>query len=181
MAVEQAELKEIDREQLLRMVSTAVTSVFGTMLNMDVDIGQSYRVREAPTPDIGVLSLIGFAGKWNGTGSLACSPAGACKIADALFMTEHAAVDDEVLDGVAEMTNMILGNVKTELESVFGSMMLSIPTVIYGRNFTTRSLGKKEWLVIPFSSAGEHFEVCVCLVPNLEGESLFGNRCSLHV
>ncbi|MBL8233251.1 MAG: chemotaxis protein CheX [Bryobacterales bacterium] len=181
MAVQEAELEEIDRQQLLRMVVTAITSVFETMLNMEVSIGESYCVREAPTPDIGVLSLIGFAGKWNGTGSLACSPSGACKVADALFMSEHASVDDEVLDGVAEMTNMILGNVKTELESVFGSMLLSIPTVIYGRNFTTRSLGKKEWLVVPFTATDAHFEVCVCLVPNVEGESLFGNRCSLHV
>jgi len=181
VAVEQAELKEIDREQLLAMVTTAVTSVFGTMLDMEVEVGSAYSITEAPTAEIGVLSLIGFAGKCNGTGSLACSPAAACKVADALFMSEHKAVDDEVLDGVAEMTNMILGNVKTELEAVFGSMMLSIPTVIYGRNFTTRSLGKKEWLVVPFKTAFAKFEVRVCLVPNLEGESLFGNRCSLHV
>ena len=34
-----------------------------------------------------------------------------------MLMTESTAVNEEVLDAVAEMTNMIIGSVKTDLES----------------------------------------------------------------
>jgi chemotaxis protein CheX len=78
-------------------------------------------------------------------------------------MTEFTAVNEEVLDAFGELTNMIIGSFKTELESIAGPMGLSIPTVIYGRNFTTRSLGHEEWVVVPFDCAGHKMEVKVCL------------------
>ena len=78
-------------------------------------------------------------------------------------MVEYTAVDDEVLDAVAEVTNMILGNVKTSLEERLGPMGLSIPTVIYGRNFSSRTVGKQEWTVVPFDCDGERLEVQLCL------------------
>jgi CheY-specific phosphatase CheX len=67
---------------------------------------------------------------------------------------------------VGEMTNMILGNVKTELEELLGPMFLSIPTVIYGRNFIKRSVGKREWLVVPFEMDNERLEIQICLAQN---------------
>jgi len=67
---------------------------------------------------------------------------------------------------VAEVTNMIIGNVKTTLENRLGSMGLSTPTVIYGRNFQTRSGGKQEWTVVPFESEGSRMCVQLCLAQN---------------
>jgi chemotaxis protein CheX len=58
---------------------------------------------------------------------------------------------------------MILGNVKTSLEERIGPMGLSIPTVIYGRNFSSRTVGKQEWTVVPFDCYGERLEVQLCL------------------
>ena len=98
--------------------------------------------KEEAVPSSGVVSLIGLAGAWVGSGSLACSASCAAKIASALLMTPYTAIDEDVLDAVAEVTNMIIGNVKTALESRLGAMGLSTPTVIYGRNFQTRSSGQ---------------------------------------
>jgi chemotaxis protein CheX len=44
-------------------------------------------------------------------------------------MTEASSVDEDVLDAVAEITNMIIGSVKTDLEGELGPLGLSIPTV----------------------------------------------------
>ena len=41
----------------------------------------------------------------------------ACRICAAMLMTEAPAVNEDVLDAVAELTNMIIGSVKTDLES----------------------------------------------------------------
>ncbi len=58
-----------------------------------------------------------------------------------MLMTEAPSVNEDVLDAVAELTNMIIGNVKTELEAQVGPLGLSIPTVVYGRNFQTKTAG----------------------------------------
>jgi chemotaxis protein CheX len=61
--------------------------------------------------------------------------------------------------------------VKTQLEEELGPMGLSIPTVIYGRNFTTRSVGRSEWIVVPFECLSERVEVHLCLVPSKENKT----------
>ena len=83
------------------------------------------------------------------------------------MMSEYAAVDEEVLDAMAEVTNMVVGNVKTLLEEQVGAMGLSIPTVIFGRNFTTKSAGGS-WTVVPFQCFSESLIVQVCLVKSTD-------------
>lgn len=156
-------------DELVRMVSAASGDVFTTMLAMDPVPGEAY-IDSAPSLlTNGVVSLVGLAGTWVGTGSISCTAPFACKIASQLMMSEYDAVNDEVLDAVAEVTNMIIGNVKTGLEERLGAMGLSIPTVIYGRNFTSRTVGKQSWTVVPFHLGEERLEVQLCLAPNRDG------------
>lgn len=153
----------INREDLVALIREATENVFETMLAQPVAAGPDYVDSGTSNSSNGVVSFIGLAGTWVGTGSISCSSACACQLASALLMGEYAAVDDDVLDAVAEVTNMILGNVKTSLEERLGPMGLSIPTVIYGRNFCSKTLGKKEWIVVPFETNGERMEVQLCL------------------
>ena len=161
-----------DRDHLIRIARHATTDVFNTMLGLPIEPLEAYVETEPPVAATGILSLIGFAGTWVGNGSFFCSAAMACSIADALLMAEHATVDEEVLDAMAEMTNMILGNVKTELEEALGPMLLSIPTVLHGRNFVKRSMGKRDWIVIPFNCKNERFEIQICMAPNPNPDGL---------
>jgi len=176
--------QNVDNDRLIDMARRATTDVFVTMLGMEVTPLKAYVEAEPPPATAGILGLIGFAGKWIGTGSIYCSSAMACRIADNLLMSTHVAVEEEVLDAIAEMANMILGNVKTELEESLGPMLLSIPTVLYGRNFIKRSLGKREWVVIPFESGDERFEVQICMAPNHSHDSMrpgFSRPFGVHV
>jgi CheY-specific phosphatase CheX len=109
-------------------------------------------------------ALVGLAGPWTGAGSVICSPECACKMACCLLMTEYPAVDNEVLDAVAEVTNMVIGNFKTLIEPRTGPLGLSIPSVVYGRNFTIRNGVNDEWTVIPFYCGEQQFEIRVCLM-----------------
>jgi chemotaxis protein CheX len=122
--------------------------------------------RAPPHPTEGVVALIGLAGSWVGTGSISCSASFACRISAQMLMTKIESVGEEVLDAVAEVTNMIIGNVKTGLEEHLGPMGLSIPTVVYGRDFTARSAGEGEWTVFPFFDGEDRLDVRICLVPN---------------
>ena len=156
-------------EELVQLVSAAAGDVFSTMLAMEPVPGEAY-IDSAPSLlTNGVVSLVGLAGPWAGTGSISCTAPFACKIAAQLMMAEYEAVNDDVLDAVAEVTNMIIGNVKTSIEERLGPMGLSIPTVIYGRNFSSRTVGKQNWTVVPFHLGEERLEVQLCLAPNRDG------------
>src|SRR3954447_18981097 len=114
------------------------------MLGLTPEHQHAYQNAAAPLSGNGIVSLIGLAGTWVGTGSICCGVSLGCKVAGQLMMSEYDSVTDDVLDAVAEVTNMIIGNVKTALEDHFGPMGLSIPTVIYGRNFSSRTVGTQE-------------------------------------
>ena len=69
---------------------------------------------------------------------------------------------------MAELTNMVIGNVKTMVEERVGVIGLSVPTLIFGKNFQTRNSGNNEWVVVPFGFGGERIQVQLCLAPNKE-------------
>jgi chemotaxis protein CheX len=140
--------------------------VFSTMLGSELAGGEVTIETTTPEPNDGVVSFIGIAGSWVGTGSLGCSPAMACRVCAAMLMTEADSVNEDVLDAVAELTNMIIGSVKTDLEQELGPLGLSIPTVVFGRNFRTRSAGTTEWIHVRFDWDGDPLLVKMCLAPS---------------
>jgi chemotaxis protein CheX len=161
-------VQALSQDELVNAIRGATNEVFTTMLNLEVTAGEVFVEKEEAVPSSGVVSLIGLAGSWVGSGSMACSAGCAAKIASALLMAPYTAIDEDVLDAVAEVTNMIIGNVKTVLEARLGAMGLSTPTVIYGRNFQTRSSGNQKWTVVPFALGEDRMCVQVCISPNDE-------------
>jgi chemotaxis protein CheX len=159
----------ISQQALAEIMRTATLEVFSTMLNLPLT---AFEVRTESTntagPRSGIVALIGVAGAWAGTGCVACSGKLACRLSEQFLMTPFEAVNEDVLDAVGEITNMIIGNVKTHLEEIAGAMGLSTPTVIYGRNFQTRSARVHEWTVVPFECEGEALWIQMCLMPNQE-------------
>jgi chemotaxis protein CheX len=150
---------------VVESIVAAVEEVFSTMLDMHVERGEDYVATAVPPAEEGVVSLIGLAGRWAGTGSISCGAAFACRICSRMLITEYPAVNEEVLDVMAEVTNMVLGNVKTRLEEILGPMGLSIPTVVYGLNFTTWTAKTDEWIVVPFCFEDNRLDVKLCLTP----------------
>jgi chemotaxis protein CheX len=153
-------------DRFVKEICSATEEVFTTMLGLEVSAGEAVAEQSAPGPTNGVVSLIGLAGSWVGTGSISCSAEAACRFSSEFLMTKFASVDEEVLDAIAELTNMIIGGFKTKVEEELGPMGLSIPTVIFGRNFTTRTIGKNNWILVPFTCGEETFEIHICLAPN---------------
>jgi chemotaxis protein CheX len=137
------------------------------MLGLPLEIAPSVmRNHIEPETFHGVVALVGVAGSWTGTGHISCSPQFAQKVAGALLMTEYESVNEEVLDAVAEVANMIIGNVKTFFEEKLGPLALTVPTVIFGRNYQTRSAGVKDWVQVRLHSGDEAMDVNFCLMPS---------------
>jgi chemotaxis protein CheX len=166
---------------VVEAIRTATIEVFTTMLDTQVTPLEPFHEKRATAPVDGVVSLIGLAGTWIGTGSLTCSPEVACRVSSQLLLSEFDSVNDEVLDAVAEVTNMIIGNVKTILEGDLGPMALSIPTVVFGRNFTARSAGSEEWTVVPFDFPEGRMDVKLCLAPGQAHSHSLQSRFTVQV
>ena len=156
----------MDSKLLVNSVVTAARDVCSMMLGLEASPGEAYIDESAPTETERVVALIGLAGTWIGTGMVSCTPELACKISSLMLMNEYDSVTEDVLDAMAEMANMIFGNVKTELEEQLGGLGLSIPTVIFGRNFATRSVGKQTWTVVPVHIGTDLMELKICLTKN---------------
>jgi chemotaxis protein CheX len=155
----------IDRDALVRSVIDVTTEVFSTMLNIEVQYnGLAAAIR---APDLGLISMVGITGDWGGSGVFCCTPALASIICARMlgtdFNPDSPTIDDEVLDVVAETTNMMIGNIKNGLEPMTGPLAIGVPTVIYGRNFVFRNGCGLRDVALAFSAENEPFEVRISL------------------
>jgi len=158
-------IDRLSSEEIAAAVCSASQDVFSTMLQLALEAGPFHDEVAEPESIDGVVALVGIAGTWTGTGRISCSPHFACRVAGALLMQPYEAVDEEVLDAVAEVANMIIGNVKTIFEEKLGPLGLSVPTVIFGRNYRTRSAGVPKWTVVPFRCEAESWSISFCVMP----------------
>ncbi len=159
----------IDEDLLTESVKEATHEVFATMLGIE-PLYEGF-AGETRAPELGIISLVGITGDWAGSGVFCCSPALARVLCARMLGGEPASViDDEVLDVVAEITNMMIGNVKTALEYAAGPLAISVPTVIHGRNFEFRNAPGLRSLAMTFTAEGQAFEVRISLAPVADHE-----------
>ncbi len=159
-------INHIPPEEFAGAIRASVRDLFSTMLDLPLEDLPPRQIRDEPGPFDGVIALVGVAGSWTGSGRISCSPQFARRMAEVMLMSEYPAVNEEVLDAVAEVGNMIIGNIKTIFEEKLGPLGLSVPTVIYGHNYQAHSAGITEWTLVPFRSGEEIMNVSFCLVPS---------------
>jgi chemotaxis protein CheX len=169
--------------EIAEAIGSATIEVFSTMLGMEPVAGKM-ETGDTSGQRTGIVALLGFAGDWIGSGALCCEGRFGCRMAGQLLMAEYDSVNEDVLDAIAEVANMIIGNVKTALELRLGIMGLSTPTVIYGRNFETRNVGSREWVSVPFTFGEDVMAVQVSIAPNTKKDrvpppktTFTGNAC----
>lgn len=161
-------MTKLNHDDVVSAICGATADVFSTMLGLELTPEAARSENGSATPLDGVVALIGLAGDWVGTAMIYCSAEFACRLCTQLLMTEAPSVNEEVLDAVGEVTNMIIGNVKTVIEEVVGPLGLSVPTVVFGHNFTTRNPGTSTWTVVPFRCEAETMTIKIHLAPAAE-------------
>jgi chemotaxis protein CheX len=145
-------------------IRQATTEVFSVMLGIDVEPGNA-QATSAGVDHSGVVAVLGLTGAWGGSGEISCDSGLSMEIARRLLMSECSAVDEEVLDAVAEVANMIVGNIKTHLEQALGPMGLSTPAVFFGGDFETRVVGRTTRVLVPFTCADGSLTVQIAIAP----------------
>ena len=137
------------RVEFINPFIIAVSKTMETMVGCKV-------VREPPQVKAGrsslhpVSGIIGLSGVIVGTVVLTMSEALALKCASAMLMEECNELDADVFDAVGELTNVIAGNAKAQLEEY--KLSLSLPNVIYGKDAELRFPEKCRPITIPFQT-----------------------------
>jgi CheY-specific phosphatase CheX len=144
MSVQQVDISSI-KQLAAETVGGLIPNAFLTMANVEAVVGANERDGRkdaARSAGRSVAGVIGWVGALSGTGILECSPEFACTLANLMLGTEATSLTEDALDAVAEMTNIVFGGMKTELEKHYGAMALSIPTIIYGTDVEMRTSGE---------------------------------------
>lgn len=110
-----------------------------------------------------VSGVVGFTGDANGTLAVTFDELCILKIVSNMFGEEMTEVNDEIADAVGELTNMISGQARKELEEIDVMFKGAIPTVITGKNHTIETKTNGPKVAIPFKTEAGSFIIEVCL------------------
>ncbi|MBW2575104.1 MAG: chemotaxis protein CheX [Deltaproteobacteria bacterium] len=110
-----------------------------------------------------VSGVVGFTGDANGTVSVTFDELCILKIVSNMFGEEMKELNSEIADAVGEITNMISGQARQEIEKMGKLFHGAIPTVITGKNHKLISMTKGPKIAIPFKTDAGSFIIEVCL------------------
>jgi len=128
---------------------TSLSNAFLTMLGCEVKRGEISLKNDA-MPKHEVSGTIGLSGKAVGTVVLSLSKSVAIKAASTLLMCEVDEINEDVVDAVGELTNMVAGAAKADLEEY--EMAVSLPNVITGRDHDVRFPSQVHPICVPFET-----------------------------
>jgi len=141
---------------------TSLANAFETMLSCPVHRGR-LAFKSDETPVFEVSGVIGLSGKAVGTVVLCLSKEVAVKAASAMLMMEATELNSDVIDAVGELTNMVAGAAKAELEEL--SLSISLPNVILGAGHEVHFPSNVTPICVPFSCEWGELAIEVGLVP----------------
>jgi chemotaxis protein CheX len=166
----QTEQKLALDEQLSRDVAMAVTlamkSTFGTEVTTD-----QYEVSK------GIVSLLGDVSgvigleqdDLEGTMTICLTFDTVRDILPRIVGSGISVTHEMTVDAVGEITNMIFGQIKTELNERGYNLKLGIPSVVTGRGHFVSQFHRGPYMIIPFYLEGELFQVHIALYEGREG------------
>ncbi|NMC21947.1 MAG: chemotaxis protein CheX [Thermogutta sp.] len=119
------------RAELINPFIASLSNTFQTMLSCRVRRGE-LSLKENRRSSHEISGVIGLTGKAVGTVILSLSREVALKAASTLLLAEMTEIDADVLDAVGELTNMVAGGAKAQLEVY--ELAVSLPNVITGKD-----------------------------------------------
>ncbi len=141
----------------------SVTNTFSTMIGCEVKRGQlSLGVQGDRLHE--VSGIIGLSGTAVGTVVLSLSREVALKVAAALLLVEPDDITSDVIDAVGELTNIVAGAAKGELDQF--QLSISLPTVVMGRDHQMRFPSNVTPICVPFTTPWGPLALEVGLAPH---------------
>lgn len=148
--------------------------LFGTlevlkkMAFLDARPGKAY-LKEEKIAYGDVSGIIGITGDAIGSLAISFKESCICDIIGRMLGEKFPEVNQEIFDGVGELTNMISGVARTHMEKEGMSVYAALPSVVYGKDHTINHILKSPSIVIPFVTDRGSFVVDVCIKKEATG------------
>ncbi|MCC6124441.1 MAG: chemotaxis protein CheX [Pirellulales bacterium] len=135
------------RVEYINSFISSLDHTFQTMLDCEVERGQP-ALKDDLSPKFDISGVIGLSGRAVGTVVLSLSMEVAVQAASHMLMCEHGEIDDDVVDAVGELTNMVAGAAKSQLDAY--QLQTSLPNVITGKDHEVRFPSDVKPICVPF-------------------------------
>ncbi len=137
---------------------TATINVIKTMAFLDPKPGKPFIKKESKA--LGDVSgVIGLSGDLKGSLSITFEEDTIKHIVSNMFGEDINEINDEVRDAVGELTNMISGDARRQLQSFGVKIDAAIPSIITGKNHTITHIAKGPIVALPFDTEKGKFIV----------------------
>ena len=137
-------------------------NVLKTMAFVEPKPGKPYLKKDSLASG-DVSGIIGLTGSATGSMALSFSERAILKVASNMLGEEIREVNDDITDAVGEITNMISGVARKELESIGLTVTAAIPTVVAGKGHLIKHVLGGPSIIIPFEIEEGPFAVDVCI------------------
>jgi chemotaxis protein CheX len=147
--------------KLINPFINATINVLETMAFVTVAAGKPYVKKDnLAVGDVsGVLGLTGIA---NGTIAVTFEEKCILNVVSNMFGETMSELNNEIADAVGELTNMISGQARRELEQIGKIFKAAIPSVVTGRNHSIIHYSEGPKIAIPFKTDNGDFTIEVC-------------------
>jgi chemotaxis protein CheX len=139
------------RDELAKAACEVFEIMVGTSLATPTEEGPPF------VPDF--AAMVGIAGSLCGLVGLHTSSECARRIAAKMLGSDDVDASEDAQDAFGEVCNMIAGSFKGRIAGLADGCALSVPTVIFGRDFTLFSLARGEHYEVTYSFEGKLLSV----------------------
>jgi len=146
-------------DEVCDMLKSSIAEVYSTMFQMAIQPSETADDRHAD--EILVAGSVGFVGDVNGIVYVYVLASFARTLASRMLAMPEAEIEGEemVNDVIGEMTNMVVGAVKSRLCDSGASCKLTIPSIVRGVGLHADPTGSSERRLLSFATNGEHILV----------------------
>jgi len=123
--------------------------IFSSMIMLDVTPGEPF-IRSHNMLKNSISGLIGLAGTTKGMLAIHLPNAAALAVTTAFLGMEVEEIDEDVRDAVGELANMLAGSVKSALDPKGSDIKLSMPSAVYGEEYSVDCLAHAQSITVPF-------------------------------
>lgn len=135
--------------EVCELLNSGIGEVFSTMFGQSVEPVAPPDLRLSQ--EVLIAGSVGFVGEANGVVYIHMTESFAKSLASGMLQMAENELDDEMVnDAVAEISNMIVGSVKSNLCDRGFTCVLTIPTIVRGRDFSAEASAGSERVNLGF-------------------------------
>ena len=121
----------VDQGLIRNSIWESTKETFETMIFLPVEQADG---QDNPATSTSLICTITFTGQMQGSFSILCCVGGMEKVARAMLMIEgnDSIEESDICDAFGELTNMIIGGIKSRMNNTTPDIQISIPLVTKG-------------------------------------------------